>query len=371
MRERHQWSLGPLLALVVLFAACGSDNGSPVAPGEVPGPGGSSGATITGTVSAGAVSAVRTAGAGLAGFKVVVSGTDLTATTGSGGSFTIEGVPPGHVTLEFRGSGVTGGLELESVGAGERIVLTVLVSGSGTIELAGQQRVTGQQAQLEGKIASLDRPARTFVIGGTTVLVPEGIPITKGFRALDYNDLVTGARVHVKGTYEGDTLVASRILVQQTALDSVKMTGAISAVTGPCPDATFELNGVLVNVNASTIYVQGSCAALVDGQTVEIKGLRREDGTVLATMVKFKKSSGDDDDDDGSGTQTIEVTGVISGLRGPCPAVKFQLDGRLIHTTGATAFSIPCGSLADGQTVTVVGKLTGSGMVIASRVSAG
>jgi len=367
MARKPQRCAAVLVAALFVVAGCGggSDAGSPVAPGAVPGPGGTPGATVSGTVSAGTSSAVRVLSAGLGGFKVSVVGSDLAAVTGSNGAFTLRGVPPGHVRLEFQGTGVQGELGLEDVREGERIALSVVVSGS-TIELAQQQRVTGSQSQLEGTIESVQRPSRTFTIGTTTVVVQEDIPITMGFRALEYSDLVVGARVHVKGALDGDTLSATSILVQQTGLDAVKSSGVISGVGGTCPVATFELGSASVSVNASTIYVRGSCDDLVDGATVEIKGLRREDGSILATMVRFKTATGDEEE-----AQAIEVSGALSGLSGRCPALTFTVGGRQVRTTGATQFATSCGHLTNGQTVTVSGRVTGNGMVLASQVSGG
>ena len=95
----------------------------------------------------------------------------------------------------------------------------MVVSGS-TVELESQERVTGSQAQLEGKVLSVNYGARTLVVGTTTVLVPEGIPITNGYRALELEDVIVGARIHVKGSRAGDTITATSIMVQQTGLET-------------------------------------------------------------------------------------------------------------------------------------------------------
>ena len=118
-------------------------------------------------------------------------------------------------------------------------------------------------------------------------------------------------------------------------------------------------------MNASTNFVQGSCAELSSGVTIEVKGFARTDGSVLATMVKFK--SGGDDGDDG-GDKLVELSGVISELSGKCPARTFHLGSREIRTTGATVFLTPCATLANGQGVNVKGKATGNGTVNASQV---
>ena len=42
--------------------------------------------------------------------------------------------------------------------------------------------------------------------------------------------------------------------------------------------------------------------------------------------------------------------------------------GREVQTTGATSFLTPCATLANGQTVSIKGKQTGNGKVIAREV---
>jgi len=116
-------------------------------------------------------------------------------------------------------------------------------------------------------------------------------------------------------------------------------------------------------VNDSTIFVQGACSDLSGSDTVEAKGFRRTDGSVLATMVKFKP----DDDGDGGGVP-VEFSGAITGLSGSCPARTFKIGDREVRTTGSTDFLTPCATLANGQNVNVKGKATGNGKVNASQV---
>lgn len=364
-------TLAPVAVALLLASACGgSDSPSPVSPSPVEsGPGAppaptpsASGATVSGTVSSGAIGQLRalslsqSMNAALAGVTVTVEGTNLSATTGPGGTFALRGVPPGHVRLRFQGSGASGTLDLDDVTESEEIELSVVVNGT-TVELETEQRVTGAQAQLEGKVVSVNYGARTLVVGTTTVTVPEGIPITNGNRALDLVDVTVDARVHVKGTRTGDAITATSVMVQQAGLERVTLSGVVSDLGGGCPAATFKIGSQAVAVNSSTLFVQGECDDLVSGATVEVKGLGRTDGSVLATMVKFSSK----------GSKTVEVSGVIAQLSGKCPARVFRIGDREIKTTGATTFATPCATLADGQTVTVKGKEAG-GKVTASEV---
>jgi hypothetical protein len=303
----------------------------------------------------------------VSGITIAVDGSDLKATTGPGGAFELRGVPPGRVRLHFQAPRAAGTLELADVTQTEAISLTVVVNGS-NIELESQERVTGSEAQLEGKVLAADYAARSLTVGTTTVVVPEGTPITNGYRELALADVIVGARVHVKGARSGDTLTATRIMVQQTGLERVTLAGVASEVAGICPDRTFRFGSTTIAVNASTIFVQGSCGELAGGVSLEVKGLRRTDGSALATMVKFKTLGDDDDEDDGEGNVPVEFSGAISGLGGPCPARTFHVGEREVHTTGATTFLTPCATLVNGQHVEIKGKQAGNGKVIASQV---
>ena len=363
-------TFAPIAVALLLATACGSESPSPVGPSpaepvtqapSAPTPS-TSGATVTGTVSAGTVGQLQalalahTFNAAVAGVSVTVEGTNLSTTTGPSGAFALRGVPPGHVRLSFQGSGVSGTLDLDDVSETEEIELSVVVNGS-TLELESQERVTGAQAQLEGKVVSVDYGARTLVVGTTTVMVPEGIPITNGNSALELVDVIVGARIHVKGARSGDAITATSVMVQQTGLERVTLSGVVSDLGGGCPTATFKIGSQAIAVNGSTIFVQGTCSDLTSEAAVEVKGFLRTDGSLLATMLKFSSK----------GNKTVEVSGVISQLSGNCPARKFHIGEREIKTTGATTFATPCATLADGQSVTVKGKAAGN-KVTASHV---
>ena len=364
MTVRTLHTLALIVGATVLTVACGggSESGSPVGPSPA-GPGaGASGATVSGTVSGSGAAQARALGAGLGGVTVSVEGTDLSATTNGNGAFMLQGVPPGLVRLLIEGAGASGKVDLTDVGQAQQISISVVVNGT-SLELESEARTTGSEAQLEGKIVSINYPGRTLVAGTTSVSVPEGVEITNGYRLLAFTDLIVGARIHVKGTRNGETITASRILAQQTGLESVTLNGTVSDIAATCPDRTFKFGSTAIAVNRSTIFVQGSCEQIQDGLQLEVKGLRRPDGSILATQVKFNKK--DDDEEEGV---PVEFSGTISGLSGPCPARRFMAGGREVQTTGATNFLTPCATLANGQTVAIKGKQTGNGKVIAGEV---
>ena len=117
-------------------------------------------------------------------------------------------------------------------------------------------------------------------------------------------------------------------------------------------------------MNESTIFVQGACSDLTSGATVEVKGFRRTDDSVLATMVKFKSNG----DDDGRGTSPSNSRGSSPGCPVHVRRVRSISATARSGQTGATNFLTPCATLANGQNVKVKGKATGNGKVKASEV---
>jgi hypothetical protein len=130
-------------------AACG---GSVTAPSDTSGSGGgTSGATILGTVNGGGPASVTTsatagvtgATAPAAGLVVTVAGTNLTATVDAFGRFEITGVPSGTVQLQFKNATVNATLPISNVGSDDLIQITVTVSGT-TAALVSEERSTGK-----------------------------------------------------------------------------------------------------------------------------------------------------------------------------------------------------------------------------------
>jgi hypothetical protein len=126
------WIAGFLTISVI--SACDGGKG-PLAP---TGPGGApvtAPAAIQGTIrnsaasSAHISSSLRTAG-GAIGMTVTVVGTNVGAVANAEGQFTLTGVRPGPVQLQFTGAGVDALLDLGSVSAGETVNIVVAVDGT-------------------------------------------------------------------------------------------------------------------------------------------------------------------------------------------------------------------------------------------------
>jgi hypothetical protein len=328
MTAPHSLRLTAVVVGLVTAVACNSSK-SPSMPDAAqpsstasggPAPTTSSGATISGLVSNGGSATgalMLMAAGGMGGVTVTVSGTGLTATTSGTGRFSLTSVPAGQLTLQFTGA-ATGTMSLDDVGEHDTIEIEVHVQNG---EVADEQAQTGNgpQAQLEGKIVSVNSGAHSFVIGQITVTVPSTATIRHGNQTLTFSNLIAGARVHAKGSLTGSTLAATRVEVQQS--------GAAGPGNG---------NGNGGNGNGG------------NGNGGNGNG-----------------GNGNDDND----ANEAELTGTVASLGGSCPAITFTASGRSVTTTSSTHFQLACASITNGTKVEVQGTSpTPSGAVTATRV---
>lgn len=374
MVKRHPVIVVALLVTALSAVACGGKSptgpssveapGATQTPEPAPAPSPTGSAVITGTVVApGSTVSMGASLAGIAGVKVSVAGTSVSAIADGRGKFTLQNVPSGDRQLEFSGAGANARLPLDDVSEQERIDLTVAVAGS-SAELVSQSRSTGSEAQVEGLVDAIDAGARTLQIGSLQVSVPEGVPIRHGSTALQFSDLHVGDRVHVKGSKSGSVVTASEVNVQQGQATpggkrDAKVEGTVSGLGGTCPNLRFQVDGTGVVTSASTQFKGGTCTSLEDGMTVEVEG-STSDGTITAMKVEVE---------DAPGQEGVTLKGTLSGLSGQCPALTFTLQGTTVTTSAATVFKKgTCGDVSAGAAVKAEGVLA-SGTLAATRVS--
>jgi hypothetical protein len=158
---------------------------------------------------------------------VSVSGTAIASSVDASGHFTLTNVPAGAVDLHFMGTGVDAHLTVNNVTANAMLVITV--------------RVKGSDANLEDNHQAGDDD--------------------------DNDDDDDANKAEVKGTI------------------------AVGSLSGSCAANTlaFAVGATKVKTNGSTEFKDTSCAALKAGDSVEVKGSRQTDASVLATRVERKK----------------------------------------------------------------------------------
>jgi len=311
---------GMLLVMSVFISACGGNASlSPTAPSRTSGA--SSGAVISGQVSSSslpattrstadtlATASVSSAGTlATASVMVKIVGTNITTTTDGQGQFTLTGVPPGDVKLEFTGPGGTATISLSGVQADDAINITVTLNGSNAHVDSERRGKNGNQNQ-QGQ--------------------------------------------------------------NQQGQGGSDVTGAVSGLTGSCPALTFTVQGTKVTTSASTSFEDVTCAGIKNGTVVEVNGPKGSDGTIAATKVEGDDNNDDNEDDDHHEISQALVKGAVSGISGTCPALTFTVQNTKVTTTASTKFEdVSCRSVKNGTVVQASGSKQADGSITATKVS--
>jgi len=216
------------------------------------------------------------------------------------------------------------------------------------------------QVELKGSVSALGGtcPAITFTVNGTSVVANSSTRFEDGPCSAVQN----GTRVEVKGTRQSNgSVLANKVDIDTpTPHPQVEVKGSVSALAGTCPSLTFTVNGTSVATNGSTRFEDGTCGTVQNGTSVEVKGTRQTDGTVLATKV---------DIDPPAPPPQIEVKGLVSALAGTCPNLTFTASGTSIVTNSSTRFEDgPCTVAQNGTSVEVRGTRQSDGSVLATKV---
>jgi hypothetical protein len=203
------------------------------------------------------------------------------------GQFTLTGVPPGTVTLQFSGPGVSASITLNGVSAGEQITIDVTLNGTSARVDAESRHKNGRE--IEGHITAIDAAARTITVGGSVIVVPPGTGIHRGSTAMTFADLKVGFDVEVETTMNGTTLVATDVKIDDDDDDRdglTEVTGPVSGLTGTCPTITFMVRDRTVVTTPNTRFDDG-CAKIKNAVRVEVKGALAANGALMATSVEL------------------------------------------------------------------------------------
>ena len=134
--------------------------------------------------------------------------------------------------------------------------------------------------------------------------------------------------------------------------------GTVSLLNGVCPTISFTVGSAMVKTGATTKFKETACASIKNGDRVEVEGVRRSDGTVLAKDVKVERVR-------------AEVKGTLSLLGGACPAISFTVGTAKVTTAAKTTFKGGnCVALKNGDRVEVEGFRQTDGTVLAKDVKA-
>jgi uncharacterized protein DUF5666 len=233
------------------------------------------------------------------------------------------------------------------------LMLSLAISGCG-----GQPQQTGSNVvavRISGQINQLGGscPNSSFKLGSKRV----GTDASSAFLDRSCSDLRNGGAVEVEGGWSSDgSVMAKRVRGQREPPES-EIRGAISGLTGACPNLSFSVGTQGVITDASTRFKDRECSGIRNGQSVEVHGIRQADGRVLARDVEPNIES-----------EQIEVLGTLRSLGGSCPHVVFSIGSDVIATNGDTRFKTPCNALSEGRFVEAKGVRQPDGRILAQEV---
>lgn len=272
------------IALLATSIACGNASGSasPTGPSGT----GSGGAVINGRVRGLSTPVTANSFAPLAtsSVRVTISGTNISSTVDGTGQFTLTGVPPGDVTMQFSGPGVSASITLKGVTADQQISIDVTLNGT-SAHLDSESRHKDGGHDIEGKITAVN--GNTITVGGSVITVPSTAKIHRGATAMTFADLKVGVEVEVETTMNGTTLTATDVSLEDGNDDGdddhdglSDVSGAVSGLTGTCPALTFTVQTITVKTSPSTTF-DGGCSQIKNTVRVEAKGTLSTDGKTL------------------------------------------------------------------------------------------
>ena len=229
--QLHLRLLPAILALIAC-AACGESSSSlsPTAPTRNGGL--ASGAVITGRVSGiglspSSIDATTAATSTSTTLKVTIAGTNISTMVDGAGQFTLNGVPPGTVTLTFTGNNVSASITLNNVAVGDEIQIEIRLNGGTSARVESERRRRGDDGDDDD----------------------------------DDDDDVNKDEAN-------------------------EVEGSVSSLTGTCPALTFAIGSRVVKTTSATIF-EDSCGGVRNGVRVEARGSRAADGTFMATRVEL------------------------------------------------------------------------------------
>jgi hypothetical protein len=377
--------IGVLTFVALGCVACGGEAPPvPVGPSSTGVPSSATqGATIMGNVSAGVP---------LAAVAAQVVGTSISSPVGSGGGFSLDGVPAGAVQLRFTGSGVDASVALSPVQSGDVVSVLVGVAGA-TATVQSESRNAGGKVELEGRIESLPptQAADTLVVSGRTVKTTPGVTVIRDGHDLAkaFTDLAIGQRVHVKGTLGVDSIAADSILIQNTNVAiPVNVNGIVDELGGPSSAFDFLIDGRKIKGDTTTVFFGDTgllgFSALKDGARVEVKGEMR-DGYVFAARIHVNGPTTPEPPQDDSAS----VEGKLIVIDPPIPlppapvttpptlTIRSTVGGTTVETIVTTALSTEVrrrgdvqtlAALAVGQTIHAVGTRLADKTIVAKML---
>jgi uncharacterized protein DUF5666 len=175
---------------------------------------------------------------------------------------------------------------LSTSACGRQGVEVIGPAASSPTATGGSQPGAAVHVLVSGAISAIDAVARTVLVNGTTVAVPNSTRIDGGREgAVTFMDLKVGWRVTIRASQSGGVTTASELVVEERGAAHVEIEGRVSGLTGRCPSLTLVVGSSSVSTSASTVFEGVSCGQLVNGMSVVVDGDRQQNGSINATRV--------------------------------------------------------------------------------------
>jgi uncharacterized protein DUF5666 len=143
---------------------------------------------------------------------------------------------------------------------------------------------------------------------------------------------------------------------------SVKVTGVVAGLSGSCPNLSFMVVGMRVVTDSSTQFERIACTALRNGLQVEVQGVTRNDGAVMAREVELENEELEE-------RPEARVEGTIGALSGSCPNLSFAIGSQRVITDAATRFKdASCIQFVNGTRARAKGTQQSNGNILAREL---
>lgn len=233
------------------------------------------------------------------------------------------------------------------------------------------------EIEVKGVVQAIDLQSNTLIVLDTVFLVDEYSQLKDDsdldIRRFRLDLLSIGDLVEIEAFSDGENLIVKILEREETEASrnndggEAEIKGQVVAIDGQ----TIELPGAIVTTGQFTEYELGDSdvsadvffAQLLEGDWIEVEGIKQVDGSILATDIETSSANGDNGDDESGG---VEFSGLISSFDS---VESFTVNGRLITTDERTVFKgAAFTTIAEGVRVEVYGREAENGDILATRI---
>jgi len=211
--------------------------------------------------------------------------------------------------------------------------------------------------RVAGVIQNLDAATGTFALGGLTLHVDTSTTILPAGTALANGQTVAAWSLDA---VSGNSATARFIRVLRRSFPNqaaVRVQGPVSGCNGANPCTEPVIDGVQVQITASTTFTWGNPSDVVDGRAMHVRGtFDTASGKLVAAAVAVRRF------DPNAGV--ITLLGTVGEYSSDGTTTNFRVRGVPVTTDGGTTFGCV---IDDGRLVAVAGHIVGSS-VLATRI---